>query len=150
MNIRRTILCLAVLSLGTSTLSAAVGAASAAAQAVNELGLDLLAKGTEPGANALLSPYSIQSALAMTFAGAAGATRAEMAKVLHYPGDEAELHRSFAALQQALENIQKSTAARAENSKKWGGPTSNPESKSSTPQSLRPRLIVLYRLPPWT
>jgi serpin B len=123
MNKRRTIFCLAVLSLGNSTLAAAVGGASAAAQAVNDLGLDLLAKGTEPGANALLSPYSIQSALAMTFAGAAGDTRTEMAKVLHYPGDEAELHRSFVALQQALENIRIATAARAENSKKWGGPS---------------------------
>ena len=118
-----TLYCLAVFSLGTLTLSAAAGGPSTAAQAVNALGLDLLAKGTEPGANALLSPYSIQSALAMTFAGAAGETRAEMARVLHYPGDEAELHRSFAALQQALEEIHKSTALRAEQSRQRGGPS---------------------------
>jgi serine protease inhibitor len=31
----------------------------------------------------LLSPYSIKAALAMTYAYAAGDTRAEMAKVLH-------------------------------------------------------------------
>jgi serine protease inhibitor len=75
--------------------------ATPAAQAVNALGIDLL-KGTKPGASALLSPYSIQSALAMTYAGADGATRAEMAKVLHYTGDEAALHQAFAALQQSL------------------------------------------------
>lgn len=94
-----------------------------AAQAVNALGLDLLTKAPEGKANALLSPYSIQSALAMTFAGAAGATREEMARVLHYTGDEAELHRSFAALQKALEEVHKKTAERAENAKKYGGPT---------------------------
>jgi serine protease inhibitor len=36
---------------------------------------------------ALLSPYSIQAALAMTYAYADGDTRAEMAKVLHPPPD---------------------------------------------------------------
>lgn len=94
-----------------------------AAQAVNALGLDLLAKGSSGKANTLLSPYSIQSALAMTFAGAAGATREEMARVLHHTGDEAELHRSFAALQKALEEVHKKTAERAENAEKYGGPT---------------------------
>jgi serpin B len=94
-----------------------------AAQAVNALGLDLLVKRPEGKANALLSPYSIQSALAMTFAGAAGDTHAEMARVLHYAGDEAELHRSFAALQQALAEVAKKTAERAENARKYGGPS---------------------------
>ena len=112
-----------MLNLGTGPLSAGGGATATAAQAVNELGLELLARGAEPGVNALLSPYSIQSALAMTFAGASGATRAEMAKVLHYPADEVGLHRSFAALQQALEDVRKSTAARAAESKQWGGPS---------------------------
>lgn len=78
-----------------------------AAQAVNALGLDLLAKGTEANSNTLLSPYSIQSALAMTFAGAAGDTRAEMARVLHYPADEASLHQSFAALRKATDSVKK-------------------------------------------
>jgi serpin B len=99
------------------------GNPAAAAQAVNALGLELLAKGTAADANALLSPYSIQTALAMTFAGAAGNTRAEMAKVLHYAGDEAALHRSFAALRQALEEVARKTATQAEDARKWGGPS---------------------------
>ena len=94
-----------------------------AGQAVNALGLDLLLKATDGKANALLSPYSIQSALAMTFAGAAGDTRDEMARVLHYTGDEAELHQSFAAMQKALAEVAKKTAQRAENAKKYGGPS---------------------------
>ncbi len=94
--------------------------ASAAAQAVNALGLELLVKGTQPGQNALLSPYSIQVALAMTYAGAAGQTRTEMATVLHYPADEAVLHSSFKALQQALEDAVKASVTSSEQAKKWG------------------------------
>ncbi len=94
-----------------------------AARAVNALGLELLSKAHSGRANSLLSPYSIQAALAMTFAGAAGDTRSEMARVLHYPGEEAELHQSFAALQQALAAVAKKTAERAEDARKYGGPS---------------------------
>ena len=103
MNKHLTTLWMTALSLGTSLVSPAAQNPSAAAQSVNALGLDLLAKGTETKANALLSPYSIQSALAMTYAGAAGDTRAQMAKALHFPADEPALHQSFAGLQKALE-----------------------------------------------
>jgi serpin B len=111
-----------VLSLGTSLVVSAADNPSAAAQAVNALGLDLLAKGTDANANALLSPYSIQSALAMTYAGAAGETRTQMAKVLHYPEDETALHQSFTDLQKALEAVTKTTAERAKIAKDQGGP----------------------------
>ncbi len=75
-----------------------------ASQAINLLGLDLYRQiaSTGPGGNLVLSPYSIQTALAMTYAGASGTTRAEMAKVLHFEGDEAALHSSFQALAQSL------------------------------------------------
>jgi serpin B len=98
--------------------------ASPAARSINALGVDLLSKGTAAGANALLSPYSIQEALAMTFAGAAGDTRTEMATVLHYPADdEAALHRSFAALDKSLQEVARTTAEQAERAKKRGGPS---------------------------
>ena len=64
-------LCLAVFGLGTS-LDSAADDLNPATRAVNALGLDLLAKGPGAGENALLSPYSIQAALAMVFAGAGG------------------------------------------------------------------------------
>jgi len=108
--------------VGPGAKAAGLDSLDPAAQAVNALGLDLLVKAPQGKANALLSPYSIQSALAMTFAGAAGVTRDEMARVLHYTGDEAELHRSFAALQKALAEVTKKTAERAENAKRYGGP----------------------------
>ena len=72
---------------GSLLVTMAQGATSfeLAAKATNELGVDLhrqLATGDE---NLCISPYSIDSALAMTFAGADGETRSEMARVLHFP-----------------------------------------------------------------
>ena len=123
MNKHLTPLWMTALSLASSLVSPAADTPSAAAQAVNALGLELLAKGTETNANALLSPYSIQSALAMTYAGAAGDTHAQMAKALHFPADETALHQSFADLQKALEEVAKTTAERAKNAEQSGGPS---------------------------
>lgn len=77
---------------------------SRASEAINLLGLDLYRQitSTGPAGNLVLSPYSIQTALAMTYAGASGGTRKEMAKVLHFDGDETALHSSFQALAQSL------------------------------------------------
>ena len=122
MNHHLTTVCMAALSLGIPLVASAEEKTFVAAMAVNALGLDLLAKGTEANANALLSPYSIQSALAMTYAGADGDTHAQMAKTLHFPQDESVLHQSFADLQQALDDVAKSTTERAKNAAQEGGP----------------------------
>ena len=53
-----------------------------AAEAINELGFELLRTGTEAQENAVLSPASIVLALAMARAGARGATATEMDDVL--------------------------------------------------------------------
>jgi serpin B len=93
-----------------------------AAKATNELGVDLhrqLATGDE---NLCISPYSIDSALAMTFAGADGETRSEMARVLHFPNGD-DVPASFSGLQQSLEQMSAKTAELAKNSKKFGGPS---------------------------
>jgi serine protease inhibitor len=55
-----------------------------AATATNQLGLEVLSRTSPADHNALLSPDSIQSALAMTYAGSSGVTKAEMAKVLYF------------------------------------------------------------------
>jgi serpin B len=94
--------------------------AAVAAGSINALGIDLLRTTRRPDANALLSPYSIQSALAMTYAGAGGGTRAEMAKVLHYPPDDARLHGAFAALRMALDAVALKSAQAVERQKRWG------------------------------
>jgi serpin B len=69
------------------------------AAAVNQTGLDLLyARTAESGrGNLLLSPYSVAAAMIMTYAGADGATRDEMRRVLHLPEDDSA---TFAALQE--------------------------------------------------
>jgi serpin B len=97
-----------------------VRADSVAANAINALGIELLHQTASAGANALLSPYSIQTALAMAYAGAAGQTRAEMARVLHYPADEGALNGSFAALQADLAALMQRQAAAAESAKQYG------------------------------
>lgn len=51
--------------------------------------------------NLVISPYSIASALSMTYAGAKGDTAKQMAKTLHYPTD-VDIHPAFADLQQSL------------------------------------------------
>jgi serpin B len=52
--------------------------------------------------NLVFSPASISTALAMTYAGAAGTTASEMASTLHFSLPPAQLHPAFNALDQAL------------------------------------------------
>ena len=94
-----------------------------AATSTNQLAVDLhrqLATGDE---NLCVSPYSIESALAMTFAGADGQTRTEMARVLHFPGDGGAVPASFASLQHSLEQMSAKTAELVKESKRFGGPS---------------------------
>src|SRR5262245_32295145 len=93
-----------------------------AAKATNELGVDLYRQLATNDENLCISPYSINSALAMTFAGADGETRNEMAHVLHFPNDS-DVPASFAALQHSLEQMSAKTAELVKQSKKFGGPS---------------------------
>jgi serpin B len=61
-------------------------------------------KGTK--GNLFFSPYSISTALAMTYGGARGNTAQEMAEVLHFPSDHRELHPDFARLEARLKAAQ--------------------------------------------
>src|SRR4051812_47156995 len=77
------------------------------AAATNQSGLDLhrrLAADHADG-NLVISPYSIESALALVFAGAAGDTRAEMAGALRFPADETALQSAFARLRTELDQL---------------------------------------------
>lgn len=94
-----------------------------AAKATNELAVELhrqLATGDE---NLCVSPYSIESALAMTFAGADGETRTEMTRVLHFPTNDGGVPASFFALQRSLQEMSAKTAELVKQSKKFGGPS---------------------------
>jgi len=93
---------LLALVFGGNTVSAA-GAASAqetsAAKSVNEFGIDLYERlALECSDNVFFSPFSIETALAMTYAGARGETAGEMAAVLHLDAESERVHPAFAEL----------------------------------------------------
>ncbi len=56
--------------------------------------------------NLFFSPYSISTALAMTFAGAGSTTRQQMAATLHFMADGQQLHPAFSSLQTQLKGEQ--------------------------------------------
>jgi serpin B len=71
--------------------------------------------------NVFFSPYSVSTALAMTYAGARGNTAAQMEKTLHFPVGPDRLHPAFAALAEetAAEGKAKGYQFRTANSL-WG------------------------------
>jgi serpin B len=111
-------------AFGALLVTMAHGATSfeLAAKATNELGVDLHRQLATSDGNLCISPYSIDSALAMTFAGADGETRGEMARVLHFPSG-GDVPASFSALQHSLEQMSAKTAEVVKDSKKFGGPS---------------------------
>jgi serpin B len=64
----------------------------------NAFALDLYHQVSGMDGNLFFSPYSISTALAMTYAGARGETAAEMAKTLHFTLGQDELHPAFGQL----------------------------------------------------
>lgn len=96
-----------------------------AALSTNTVGLDLyreLAR-TRPGTNLIVSPYSIESALALAYAGAEGGTREEMARVLRLPADNQPLQAGFAGLRAALTQVAEDSQRLADTRTKAGKPT---------------------------
>ncbi|HKP03200.1 MAG TPA: serpin family protein [Chthoniobacterales bacterium] len=81
-----------------------------AADATNRFGLDLYRRLAPVDENFGISPYSLETALVMTFAGADGATRKEMVEVLHLAADDDRLHESFHTLRYQLQEVEKNSA----------------------------------------
>lgn len=76
--------------------------AKAVAQSNNRFATDLYAQlSSKESSNLFFSPYSISTALAMTYAGAEGQTEKQMAEVLHFNLPEPKLHLAFASLRSA-------------------------------------------------
>jgi serine protease inhibitor len=71
---------------------------TAASQGSSAFGIDLYKQLSGADGNLFFSPYSISTALAMTYAGACGETEKEMAKVLHAGMDQGRYCQSMAAL----------------------------------------------------
>ena len=68
----------------------------------NSFAFDLYARLRSQKGNLFLSPCSISTALAMTYAGARGRTEEEMAKVLRFTLDQERLHPAFFSLNSKL------------------------------------------------
>lgn len=82
------------------------GDTAAVVQGNTAFALDLYGKLKTEHGNLFLSPYSISTALAMTYAGARGDSEKQMANVLHFTPDNNQLHPSFALLEAQLNAIQ--------------------------------------------
>jgi serpin B len=63
---------------------------------------------TKPKGNLFFSPYSISTALAMTYAGARGETEKQMATALHFTLPGKRLHSAFGGLQKQIVQDEKS------------------------------------------
>src|SRR5512135_2587444 len=88
------------------TFGSPLGATSAETQSLvggnTAFALDLYGQLKDGPGNLFFSPYSISTALAMTYAGARGDTEKQMGKVLHFSGDQRALHAAFGQLQRQL------------------------------------------------
>lgn len=91
------------LALCLTLLAAAPDLSKATAAANTTFALELYGKLAPTRGNLVFSPYSLSSALAMTWAGARGQTADEMGKTLHF---SPEVHDGFAALDQRLVGAQ--------------------------------------------
>ncbi len=70
----------------------------------NNFAFDIFNKintGKEP--NVVISPFSISTALAMTYAGASGETAEQMARTLHFHADQNAFHPSFSNWMKSIE-----------------------------------------------
>ncbi|MBI5239153.1 MAG: serpin family protein [Elusimicrobia bacterium] len=94
------------LALAAALLAAPAAAAPADQAAVvqgnTSFALQLYSRLASRPGNLFFSPYSISSALAMTYGGAAGHTAEEMAKTLRLDLPSSRLHAAFGGLNQAL------------------------------------------------
>ena len=102
------------LLIGAVVLTSAGAESPPAANGINQFGLDLHRRLAADGGNQVISPWSIHSALAMTCAGAAGKTRAEMAKTLRLCDDEAATHAGIAAIARDLDMLVRASRQRVE------------------------------------
>lgn len=91
---------------GVSALASQPGQASALVDGNTAFACDLYAQLRNSPGNLFFSPYSVSTALAMTYAGARGNTETRMAHVLNFGTDQTQLHSAFGALQRQLNQAQ--------------------------------------------
>ena len=94
---RRLLVGLALLIGGFSFLCPIVSAqdTNSVVNANNQFAFELYAKYKSNDGNIFFSPYSISSAIAMTYEGARGKTADEIQSVFHFPKDDVLRRESF-------------------------------------------------------
>lgn len=68
----------------------------------NVFAFDLFRSVFKKDSNMLISPYSVSSSLAMTYAGAGGETAEQMCKVLHFDSTKTNTHQGFSEINASL------------------------------------------------
>ena len=131
LSLRFPALCLPLALIPSATLHAEDTSPplSALVLANNRFALEIFRQvGVNAAENSILSPYSMSTALAMTWKGAKGDTAAQMAKTFHLSElSEDRVTPAFAALQAALAQAQAATGAKLSVANSlW--PEQNPES----------------------
>ncbi len=76
-------------------------------EANNKFAFDIYKKLENDEGNIFYSPYSLSSALSMTYAGANGETKSQMANVLHFDENNKSIHKSIALLNESLDELSK-------------------------------------------
>src|SRR5258708_7439848 len=99
------LLALATLVMTIAPARAGTNGFEALADGNTSFALDLYGRLKGKEGNLFLSPYSISTCLAMTFAGARGNTEREMTRALHFDIEAAAVHRAFAELQRELNGL---------------------------------------------
>lgn len=103
--------CVAVISAAVLFLPATAGGPSdleVLTSGNTGFALDLYARLRSQKGNLVFSPYSMSSALAMTYAGARGTTEAEMAKALRFGMGQTRTHAAFAQVSRSLDEAGRS------------------------------------------
>jgi serpin B len=94
---------IAIIQFGGQLMpTAAAEETPSAGQANVAFGLDLYRRLSGDDGNLFFSPYSISTALAMTYAGARGETQIQMAKTLHFNLEQAALAQAMSELKAGI------------------------------------------------
>ena len=89
-------------SIFGSKISGSAAQMASLVQGNTAFALDLYSRLKNTPGNLFFSPYSISTALAMTYAGARAETEKQMAKVFHFDTDQKMVHASFGHYKQDI------------------------------------------------
>jgi serine protease inhibitor len=108
MTIKSAALCIVLSAiLGSAPAKGAQSGLETLARDNTAFALSLYGKLAPAEGNLIFSPYSISTALGMTYAGARGNTEKEMAAALHFSLNQAELHAAFGRLEGQLKKAER-------------------------------------------